>query len=252
MKRAELTTQQIITIIILIISFAVILFFIFRMNFGEIEKKEICHNSVLLKSKSVFGGEFDCQTNYVCISGGDDCEGFSYDTKIKIDFSKSDEEIKNQIFKAIADEMSDCWWMFGEGKVNYQGWGDKDNKVDWKEFHCAICSQIKFDKKIQDKFSSNFNYWNFYEYLSDTTKDKQQTYANYLYKVQKISASDLGKGIFENVKSEKEISFSEKYSVITGSESSAGKDEYILPYFVKSSEVSDKEIGCEVFDITGA
>jgi len=50
MKKAELTTQQIVTIIILIISFAVILFFIFRMNFGEIEKKEICHNSVLAKA----------------------------------------------------------------------------------------------------------------------------------------------------------------------------------------------------------
>ena len=153
MKKAELTTQQIVTIIILIISFAVILFFIFRMNFGEIEKKEICHNSVLLKSKSVFGGNFDCQTTYVCISGGDDCEGFSYDTKIKIDFSKSDEEIKNQIFKAIGDEMTDCWWMFGEGKVNYGFMTKIKNEVieisPFTDFHCAICSQIQFDKKIQ-------------------------------------------------------------------------------------------------------
>ena len=52
MKRGELTSQQLVTIIILIISFAVILILIFKLNLGQESDKEICHNSVVMNSKS--------------------------------------------------------------------------------------------------------------------------------------------------------------------------------------------------------
>ena len=52
-KKAELTTQQLIGLIVLIVSFGVILFLILRLDLGETSKKEICHNSVLLKDKSL-------------------------------------------------------------------------------------------------------------------------------------------------------------------------------------------------------
>ena len=39
--------------------------------------------------------------------------------------------------KAIADEMSDCWLQFGEGKSNYLGISDKNA---WGKNSCAICS----------------------------------------------------------------------------------------------------------------
>lgn len=245
MKRAELTTQQIITIIILIISFAVILFFIFRMNFGEIEKKEICHNSVLLKSSNTnFLGSLNCKTTYVCISGGDDCDGFSYDTKIKIELSKTDEEIKNQIFKAIADEMSDCWWMFGEGKTNYF--------FDTGGYHCAICSKIKFDKKIQEKFSNKLDYLNLYQFLTKTKKDKAQTYLYYLYGLngEIDSNSFLKYNVLKKIKSEDKILFSEEYSIVTGINYEAGQDKFIRPYFVKNNFDEWKLLGCDVFDIS--
>ena len=78
--KGELTTQQIVTLIILVVSFAVILFLIFRLNLGETTQKEICHNSVLMKAKSLPGtGYLDCKTNYVCISGGGECDEFSED-----------------------------------------------------------------------------------------------------------------------------------------------------------------------------
>ena len=48
--RAELTTQQIVGLIILIISFVIILYFIFALNLGETTDKEICHNSVALRA----------------------------------------------------------------------------------------------------------------------------------------------------------------------------------------------------------
>ena len=121
-RKGELTTQQLITIIILIVSFGVLLFFIFRLNLGgDVTNKEICHNSVLMKSKSKIGGSaLDCRTNYICISGGEKCEGFSATDTVEIDMRGTDDDRKKRVMKAIADEMADCWWMFGEGKVaNY-------------------------------------------------------------------------------------------------------------------------------------
>ena len=52
-KKGELTTHQLVGLIILIVSFAVILFLLFRLNLGETTNKEICHNSVIMKGKSI-------------------------------------------------------------------------------------------------------------------------------------------------------------------------------------------------------
>ena len=48
-KKGEMTTQQIVLLIILIASFAVILGFLFKLNFGAESEKDICHNSVVLR-----------------------------------------------------------------------------------------------------------------------------------------------------------------------------------------------------------
>ena len=149
-KKAELTTQQIVGLIILIVSFTIILFFLFRLNLDETSDKEICHNSVVMKGQSVLGGgNLDCKIAYVCISGGEDCEDFN--PSKTIDINPNEKNAKDEIVKAINTEMSDCWWMFGEGKIDYIG--DWLNKPGFLETHrCAICSIIKFDKTIQENF----------------------------------------------------------------------------------------------------
>jgi hypothetical protein len=147
-KRGELTTQQLVTLIILITSFVVILFLIFRLNLGEETQKEICHNSVVMLGKK--GGlfsELDCATNYICISAGGECEGFNYDSKVQV--SLDDE---NEIVDVLQGEIDDCWWMFGEGKIDYVG------SVSLPGYRCAVCSTIKFDERVQEKFESfDFN-----------------------------------------------------------------------------------------------
>ena len=238
--KGELTTQQIVGLVILITSFAVILFFLLRLNLGETTDKEICHNSVLMKSKSVLGGELDCKTNYVCISGGGKCEGINPTITKKIDLSKPN--AKNETMKAIADEMADCWWMFGEGKVNYVG-------KDIVGYHCAICSIIKFDEEIQ---LGETTYEEFYNYLAKTKKDKTQTYLKYLYDVN--SLEDVKSKLeVEEFKFEETISINEQYAVVTGLnvEVWPQEDMIVYPSFVKSSEVKDKT-ECGIFDITKA
>ena len=52
-KKAEMTTQQIVILIILIIGFAVILFFLFRLNLGQESDKQLCYNSVMNRANKL-------------------------------------------------------------------------------------------------------------------------------------------------------------------------------------------------------
>jgi len=201
-KRGELTTQQIIELIILIVSFGIILFLIFRLNLGETSDKEICHNSVVLKAKSPLGGEVDCKTNYVCISGGGDCENFNPSTTIEVDADN-----QTQIMKAIAEEMVDCWWMFGEGKLNYA------STAIVEEHTCSICSFIAFDEKIVEEFSKKpLDYTLFYDFLKNP-KSRQQTYLQYLYGAGEVK--DIShKFVVENYLSN-QLEFDKQYMIVT-------------------------------------
>ena len=241
-KRGELTTQQIVGLIILITSFAVILFFFFRLNLGETTNKEICHNSVIMKGKSIASkftsGPLDCKTSYLCITGGGECEGINPTVTKKV---KPDN--KNEIMKVIADEMADCWRMFGEGKISY---------LDWKDFtgaHCAICSIIKFDKNIKE-----IKYEEFYDYLSNNKKDNSQTYLNYFYGNFK-NINDWESFQDKNLNSGVSIiDSSKKYSIATGINKGNWRNigEAHLPvYLVESDQIASKTY-CKVFDITKA
>ena len=176
-KKGELTTQQIVTIIILIVSFAVILFFLSRLNLGETGNKQICHNSVLLKSKTAgFGGRLDCRTSYLCISGGGKCETLNPTETIRVNPNK-----KSEIMEAIAKEMADCWWMFGEGKIDYVSAFDGETRIIKKNVVCGVCSIVEFDPIIQGK-REEITYGELMEHL-EKNKRGEENYLKYLYNV---------------------------------------------------------------------
>src|SRR3989339_874739 len=115
--------EDVIKYLLWIVFFGIALVGIYKiLSLGEISEKEICHNSVVLKGQSPSNfdvGNLDCKTNYVCISGGEDCKDFNPTNIINININQKSEKIENDTMKAIVDEMKDCWWMFGEGKINY-------------------------------------------------------------------------------------------------------------------------------------
>lgn len=191
-KKGELTTKQLVVIIILIVSFIIVLFLLFRLNLGETSSKEICHNSVLLKKKSgILAGPLDCRTNYLCISKGGACDEISATSTVKV-------TTKNETMKAIADEMAACWWMFGEGKINYVG-EELSGKVA-----CALCSVIDFDEESEGSIS----YLEFFNYLKTTSKSSSQTYLQYLYST---NSFDEESPYYQN-----EFDLSKQYSLVTG------------------------------------
>lgn len=206
-KVGELTTKQLVTMIILIASFIIILFLIFRLNLGQTTDEEICRNSVVLKGQSsLVSGPIDCKTNYVTIST----------------------EKKEEIMKALADKMASCWYMFGEGKIDY-GQGLLATDVQ-----CAICSIIEFDEKVGEKVPQ-ISYSEFYNYLKDTKKDESLTYLQYLYGVN--SVSDITDGEYFGFNPANSIDTTEKQSILTGVDMnreilSIGNDDRYLNTFI--------------------
>jgi len=222
-------TMMIVGIIVLLVSFAVILFFIFRLNLGSQSNSEVCRNSVLLQAKGTkyFGNSLQCKTDYVCISGGGKCDNMT--TSITINVDPTD---KNQIFKAIADQMANCWYTFGEGQLNWLGPSVNGARL------CAVCSVIGFDPTIQQTkpfhtlqdclsfykdtvggpqvcgamFSTStpytqvFTYREFIDYLGNTQKTQAQTYLQYLY----------GVNLQDFVNQPAVASFYNSYSISTG------------------------------------
>lgn len=179
-KRGEITTQQIVLLIILIISFVVILFLLFRMDFFEQSDSEICHNSVVLRGTKLPNAvtPLNCHRAYVCISKDGSCERM---TKPDVKKVKTEEEV----YEVLAEEMANCWWMFGEGKINY---------VDptWrKKNYCSICTQFVLDDSVSEieGIGETISQDKLYEYLSKTTMPEgDETYASYL-----LGTSDVGR-----------------------------------------------------------
>jgi len=216
-KKGELTTQQIITFIFLLAGFLTILFFLFRLDPGGETEKEICHNSVVMRGSPLVPTEavpLKCSRNYVCISQDRSCEKMTKPELIKI---KTEEEV----YDVLAEKMADCWWMFGEGEINYV------TATMTKNNYCSICSQVFFDDSLNGiknesgmpafpdgKISKD----TFYKYLSEKTMpDKGITYSEYL-----LETNDVDKLKEELSKSAtKELSFGtikigEPYFIVMG------------------------------------
>ena len=172
-KKGEITTQQIVLLIILIVSFIVILLLIVGFDFFAQSDKEICHNSVVMRGTKLPDAvtPLDCSREYICISEDGSCEKMIKPDVIKV-------KTKEEVYSVLAEKMADCWWMFGEGKINYvdPAWKKKN--------YCSICTQLVLDNSLEnlEGIDGKINQDNFYAYLSKTKMpDKDESYAAYLF-----------------------------------------------------------------------
>ncbi len=180
-KKGEVDAQ-ILKIILVIAAFLIIILLVIRFNFTKSIEDNVCRASISLQSKGgIIGGiannafSANCKTNYVCISGGKKCLGINPTETIKVDASD-----KTEIMKAIADEMVDCWWAYGEGKMAFA------ERETWKtNLACAACSRIVFDEKIQQT-QAEISYQDFYNFLTDFKKSPSETYSQYMYNTNNV------------------------------------------------------------------
>lgn len=177
-RKGEMTTEQIVILIVLIASFAVILFFIFRLNLFSENSDNICHNSVVARGNvAKLSGTtsnsipLDCERSYICITSDKVCPNMQKPIVIKV-------KNKEDVYRALAEEMADCWWMFGEGKINYVG-ADMFDKL-----YCSICDQIVFDVSVKKIFdSNNFSRDELYDYLVKNNVSSGISYSEYFFNI---------------------------------------------------------------------
>ncbi len=213
-KKAELSTQQIVLLIILIASFLIILFFLIKLNLDNETDIQACHQSVVLRGNKAIpanGIPLNCQTKYLCITEDGTCEGVTKPVLNKV-------KTKEEIFDILAREMADCWWMFGEGQVNYVG---KDMK---EKLYCSICTQFVLDDSIasiQGVNNGKINEKDFYEYLENTKRPQsEETYLQYLTGAKNIN--NLQASINQAGGSFKEYTVTVPYYIMMGIYSKVG------------------------------
>lgn len=140
-KRGITVQSTLIGIIIAVLAAAIIFFFIRALPYRETVDKEACHNSVILRSNALLKGEsilpetmpLNCKTQEIKIS------------------SSNEEFIKRE----IANAMYDCWWVLGEGKLDFfpeSGWKDWGVPgLGTSKANCMICATIKFEGAAKGK-----------------------------------------------------------------------------------------------------
>jgi hypothetical protein len=141
-----LMQSTIAVIIVILLSTAVLIVFLYNFTdlFTSQVGKDTCRASVELRSSSGLFGQVSksniplrCKTEYYCLSMGGNCpEGY---TRIKVDNIAD-------IQREIAYRMYDCWWMLGEGNLNFF------KREIGKTSNCVFCSQIAFDDKVKSKY----------------------------------------------------------------------------------------------------
>lgn len=173
-RKGELTSGQLITIIILIVSFAVILIFFYLFNFKGEVTKESCRNSVLLRGTALSQQvvSLQCQTKDVCLTTTKNCKGAIKDTEVVriVD--------KNTLLDELSNLMYDCWWQMGEGKVDYRAAG-----MGEKESYCAVCNTVKIDDSIKNNQAmKDITLKELFEYLqTKKVPNKEINYLQYIF-----------------------------------------------------------------------
>lgn len=216
-KKGALTQKQLITIVILIVSFVIILASFWMFGLKLRIDTEACRNSVVMRGIP-FGNYFislKCKTQDVCLSMGAGCEE-PVDETIPV-------ETKKELMKEISDLFVDCWWMMGEGKADYGSTGD-----------CAICNKIFFDVDGELTYNELYNYM-----VDNRISDNSMSYAFYLYKFNTV------KSIEEKTEKKGTIDFNEGYAVVTKIE--GGKDQILDLVKFSSKDLGKEGFGCSKF-----
>ncbi|MCX6749606.1 MAG: hypothetical protein NTW17_02580 [Candidatus Pacearchaeota archaeon] len=185
-KSGELTTQQLVILIVLIVSFVIILFLIFRLDLGKTTDSEICRNSVVTRGSSVLPTEsvpLKCQRSYLCITQDGNCDSVQLTNPV-IKKVKNEEET----YAILSKELADCWWMFGEGEINYVG-SDMTSKL-----YCSICAQVAFDNSMNEIFSEGqIDKENIFSYMqNNNVSGKDEKYLYYLYDLNNLEGLEEG------------------------------------------------------------
>lgn len=153
-----LERSMLVTLIIGIITLAIIIWYfaVFKPYSGV--DKEACRLSIIVRSMPVAGNPLKGIEPLQCKT-----------EQIEIDNKYRTEE---QIKKKVADALAECWSMVGKGELNFMP------KGFWSEDYCMICSSIEFDKNAKKNFPVVSG---LLSYMNNSKISGEQSYYNYIF-----------------------------------------------------------------------
>jgi len=169
-RRAELTSIQIILLLLAIFGFVIVLAALFLVDLGGYSEDDICSLSVLTRATApteIQGAvPLKCRTEKICIREGffgDACkEQFAGEEDVTyIRVSGTDEQKAKKIEEISANAMYDCWNTMGRGKL------DLFNSFFGGQARCVICSRVAIDDQFATENSKVMKNISVDEYLKD-------------------------------------------------------------------------------------
>ncbi len=181
-KKGSMTAKQLVSIILLVMGFAILLFIFYQINWSGQIDKQVCHQSVVLRATAPTVAQslipLKCKTSKICVSSGiikGKCEKEFENTK---GITKAKVNDVEQIEKLVTQEVIDCWTMMGEGKVSLfsQFWAERYG-FGGVYPSCVICSRIAFDEKLDVELDD----MNVFDYMrKHKIPDGEISYYDYL------------------------------------------------------------------------
>ena len=188
-KLGEITTSQIVMIILLVVGFAIIIFFIIQLAWSGQVNEQVCHESVVLRGTlpSVTQGyiPLKCMTDKVCITSSTfgSCEAFK-DVKgvTRARISSDKDKARKDIERTITQEIYSCWTMMGQGKLSlFSQELTKTYGIGTVYPTCVLCSRIAFDTASLKKTGVDLSEIDILEYMmSHMVPGKNVSYYAYL------------------------------------------------------------------------
>jgi len=182
-KKGEMTSKQLITVIILIVSFGVILFFWSMFNWQGDINRETCQTSVVLRASATFKDfqfreniPLKCQTDRICFKNGLFSKGCDIQGENVRNVGVGS---KDELLDFISEDIYSWYKTLGEGKVNFMERGLTTQK------YCFINSIYSLDENTKKQIESEggITYRKLFEYLETKQTDRGTNYFQEIYKI---------------------------------------------------------------------
>jgi hypothetical protein len=190
-KRGEVTSSQIIILVVAILGFVIVISFLFVfINFDTYGDDQTCSLSVITRATAPSEAQrllpLKCATKKICIrsSKDDKCNQFIGEKNVQyVDLPSEPELAAREIEKTQADALYNCWKLMGEGKLDLFG-GGKGSPV--KNFladtfsvpeinpKCVICSRVAISEGLKTKGGDTLKRVNVNRYMANERPDNSQ------------------------------------------------------------------------------
>jgi hypothetical protein len=158
-KRGELTSTQIIMIVLAILGFLILLAFYMQLKSDNYTSDEVCKLSVVSRATAAEVKQgtqslvpLQCTTSKICLTTTNSgvCNQFVGEkgvvnvvlSKNKANDVAGEEQQAREIEKQMADSMLNCWNMMGQGKLDLFGTLKEGYGFEQSKARCVVCTRV--------------------------------------------------------------------------------------------------------------